>query len=274
MTEVMNLNDSKNYWTTETCDISFCEIPFDSDEDYHFSEHSRDSVSSNDSIDELEIELYKLCLVDDPWEKYQKRELIGSGSSGKVFRAINTTTGREVAVKQIIIKDQSKKQLILNEICALKYILHPNIMPLENAYCHHHPITCEATISLVSHYCSQGSLTDICGSTVIPENLVATILRLILSALNELHMNRIAHRDIKTDNILLDSDCNLFLSDLGYCDVIDENTMKCVDSSVIGTPYWMAPEGKNNFAFDLFIKNIENGIILKNKIQKCYFLKN
>ena len=252
-----SLDDSNSSGTNS---ISFCEIPFDSDDENvecipDASRSSTGSISSCDSIEDLEIELFKLCRSDDPWDEYEKHELIGVGGSGRVYRAIHIKTQAQVAVKEITISKQAKKQLILNEICALKHISHDNILPLVDAFCYYHPLSCETTIAIVTHYCCNGSLTDICGATVFPENLVASIIRQILLALEELHRNNIAHRDLKTDNVLLDQDCNVFLSDLGYCDVIDESTKKCAETSVIGTPYWMAPEGKLLFNSQIVDQN-------------------
>jgi len=259
-----NARDSL-YWTepsdkdsnsSSTNSISFCELPFDSDEEEeYFRDASRSSIGSMDSIADLEEELVKLCRIGEPWDEYEKHEMIGAGGSGRVYRAVHMLTGRQVAIKEIFIAQQNKKQLILNEVCALRHIGHPNIVPMVDAFYYQHALKHEPTIAIVTHYCEHGSLTDICGTTVMPETLVAEIIKRVLLGLDELHQNRIAHRDLKTDNILVDSDCNVFLSDLGYCDVIDEST-KCPESSVIGTPYWMAPEvvkyGETSLASDIW----------------------
>ena len=104
-------------------------------------------------------------------------------------------------------------------------------------------ICSEPTIAIITPFCSFGSLSGVCSRTVFSEKMVAYVLSKILSALHELHRNQIAHRDVKSDNVLIDENFDVFLSDLGFCDVIEEKTNTCPDKGVIGTPYWMAPEG-------------------------------
>ena len=96
-------------------------------------------------------------------------------------------------------------------------------------------------------FCNYGSLSGVCARTVFTERMVAYVIAKIIPALHELHKNQIAHRDLKSDNVLVDENFDIFLSDLGFCDIIDEKTKTCPDKGVIGTPYWMAPEGKFYF---------------------------
>ena len=94
-----------------------------------------------DSIGDLEVELEKLCQSRDPWDRYERRELIGAGGSGRVYRAVCLADQTQVAVKEISVNQQSRKQLLLNEICALKHIHHPRLLPFTEAFFYTHAAT-------------------------------------------------------------------------------------------------------------------------------------
>merc|ERR1712071_695552 len=71
--------------------------------------------------DEEIIERLRLIVsVGDPNRKYTKMEKIGQGASGTVYTAIETSTGQEVAIKQMNLSQQPKKELIINEILVMR----------------------------------------------------------------------------------------------------------------------------------------------------------
>ena len=75
----------------------------------------------------------------------------------------------------------------------------------------------------------------------IPENIIAFILRETLEGIYQLHKRGIIHRDIKSDNVLIERDgSDIKLTDFGYsCQLTQEKRMR---ESRVGTLYWMAPE--------------------------------
>ena len=94
-----------------------------------------------------------------------------------------------------------------------------------------------------------GCLTEIlCPDIDFPESHIAYVCKNILHALDYLHRNNKLHRDIKSDNVLLNSKGAIKLADFGFAVGLtkEEDHRK----SVVGTPFWMAPELIRGTAYD------------------------
>ncbi|KAL8695313.1 MAG: hypothetical protein Q9218_000212 [Villophora microphyllina] len=166
---------------------------------------------------------------------YQLGDCLGKGAFGSVFRALNMGTGETVAVKQVKLADLPKSELrvITLEIDLLKNLDHPNIVK------YHGFVKSAESLNIILEYCENGSLHSISKNFgKFPENLVGLYMSQVLHGLLYLHEQGVIHRDIKGANILTTKQGLVKLADFG----VATRTTTLHESSVVGTPYWMAPE--------------------------------
>lgn len=168
-------------------------------------------------------------------QDYQLGDCLGKGAFGSVYRALNWGTGETVAVKKVKLADLPKSELraITLEIDLLKNLKHPNIVKYQGF------VKSVEYLFIILEYCENGSLHTICKNFgKFPENLVGLYMSQVLHGLLYLHDQGVIHRDIKGANILTTKDGMVKLADFG----VATKATGLHESSVVGTPYWMAPE--------------------------------
>ncbi|RAR13579.1 serine/threonine-protein kinase ste20 [Stemphylium lycopersici] len=183
---------------------------------------------------DIVAKLNAICTNADPRERYRNLSKIGQGASGGVFMAYEINTNKCVAIKQMNLEQQPKKDLIINEIIVMKESKHKNIVNFMDSF------LLRGDLWVVMEYMEGGSLTDVVTFNIMSEGQIAAVCRETLHGLQHLHSKGVIHRDIKSDNILLSQEGNIKLTDFGFCAQINESHNK--RTTMVGTPYWMAPE--------------------------------
>ncbi|KAJ3484724.1 hypothetical protein NLG97_g6985 [Lecanicillium saksenae] len=178
--------------------------------------------------------LKRICNEGDPRDIFRGLTKIGQGASGGVFTGYERNSNRLVAIKQMNLEQQPKKDLIINEIIVMKESSHPNIVNFIDSY------LTGGELWVVMEFMEGGSLTDVVTFNIMTEGQIASVCRETLKGLQHLHSKGVIHRDIKSDNILLSNEGNIKLTDFGFCATINEAQNK--RTTMVGTPYWMAPE--------------------------------
>ncbi|KAM0474392.1 hypothetical protein ACHAPX_007729 [Trichoderma viride] len=209
----------------------------------------------NNDDDEADEELESF-LAGDSWDdnKWMKGALIGQGSFGSVFLALHAVTGELLAVKQVDTPapgengpaDSRKKSMIdalKREISLLRELRHPNIVQY---------LGCSSStdnLNIFLEYVPGGSVQTMLNSYgALPEPLVRSFVRQILTGLSYLHNMDIIHRDIKGANILVDNKGTIKISDFGISKKLEaSNILNGAANnkhrpSLQGSVFWMAPE--------------------------------
>ncbi|KAJ3213227.1 Protein kinase [Clydaea vesicula] len=155
-------------------------------------------------------------------------------TSASVFVAKNTQTNEICAIKQMDIAAQPRKDFIINEIIIMKENQHPNLVNYLDSF------VVNKDLWVIMEYMEGGTLTEIIENNTMTESQISFICHESIKGLHHLHTNSIIHRDIKSDNVLLDSSGRVKITDFGYSAKLTIEKSK--RKSIIGTPYWMAPE--------------------------------
>ncbi len=170
---------------------------------------------------------------DDAKQLFSNIEQIGEGASGTVYRAVNKE-GRFVALKRVRPQNKQDWQQYLYEVHVMQNMRSvPNLVDCTDAF------RDDNHLWIVMELMSAGTLTDLLDTTEIEESVIAYICREVLKGLAALHALNRVHRDIKSHNTLLDMDGSVKVADFGLSTEITESSDR---NTVVGTPFWMAPE--------------------------------
>jgi len=176
--------------------------------------------------------------------RYRLEERLGQGAMGSVWKATDTRLERTVAVKELVSRRDggedldTRRERVRREALALAKVEHPAIVSI-------HDLIYEESGQdpwIVMAYVRGRSLDAIIReSQPLDERRVAGIGLAALQGLMACHERRVYHRDVKPANIVLSDDGTVHLVDFGIARIVGKNPLT-VDSTVIGTPEFLAPE--------------------------------
>lgn len=177
--------------------------------------------------------------------KYALVRKLGRGGAGDVYLARDTTLDRPVAVK--ILREemsQNKKSVerFLREARVLAKIRHPNVVGV------HESGEFQGRPYFVMDYVEGTALETVMTPGAMPLRHKVEILAKVGAAVGELHRHGVVHRDLKPSNVIIDGTGNPMLLDFGLAHDVSRKTKLTVTGTILGTPFYMAPEqveGKN-----------------------------
>lgn len=174
--------------------------------------------------------------------RYHLLEKLGEGGMAAVYKALDTSLERHVAIKVILPYQEQSEQFLARfkrEARALAKLSHPNILKIFDFGEY------EGSPYLVMEYISGGTLKEWLVGSSVPWQRAAQLLGCVARALEAAHAEGIIHRDVKPANILMANGKDPMLSDFGIAKLIEgsEATTDLTGTGVgIGTPDYMAPE--------------------------------
>ncbi|KAK2660786.1 hypothetical protein Ddye_007319 [Dipteronia dyeriana] len=181
--------------------------------------------------------MYSYKQLQKATHNFSKENLLGRGGFGSVYKGTLSKPPEIVAVKKISATSHQGEREYFAEICTIGRLRHKNIVQLLG-WCHEGD-----RLLLVYEYMSNGSLDRFIGKSFLDWKTRYKILSGLASALLYLHEecdNPVVHRDVKPNNVMLDSEHNAHLGDFGLARLIENDS--CATTMLAGTPGYLAPE--------------------------------
>ena len=193
-------------------------------------------------------------VTSDPKKEYTFKYQIGRGAWSEVFKVVYIKTGEKFAVKIMTPRNTTEKSLFLNEIIITSLCRHPNIITFYKTYDY------KGKFYVVEELMNSHLYKILKPGESLPENIINYVLVEILKALEYLHKKHRVHRDIKSDNILINARGDVKLADLGFAVQLTEERPNRY--TLAGTPCWIAPEILNHEAYNGAVDIWSIGVLL------------
>ncbi|KAF9007012.1 hypothetical protein BDQ17DRAFT_1389151 [Cyathus striatus] len=170
---------------------------------------------------------------------YLLLQTLGEGEFGKVKLGLHSQWGEEVAVKLIRrgnVDNSTRMSKVEREIEVLRSLKHPNIVRLYDV------IETDKYIGIILEYASGGELFDhILAHRYLRERDAQKLFHQLISGVWYIHQKKIVHRDLKLENLLLDRNRNVLITDFGFANRFEHRADDLMQTSC-GSPCYAAPE--------------------------------
>ena len=190
--------------------------------------------------------------------QYQIIKPIGQGGMAKIYLAYQPSVKREVAIKVLSPAFQEKVSFLKQfsqEVEVIAHLQHPQIIPVYDFG------EQDDEMYIVMAYIRGGSLADRIdkASKGLPDQDTIRLLELIAEGLDFAHSKEIVHRDLKSNNILIDENNHPYIADFGLAK-LTEGKLELTNTMMTGTAAYMAPEiaqtGKSTKRADIYALGI------------------
>ncbi|WCJ21928.1 Protein kinase superfamily protein [Euphorbia peplus] len=186
------------------------------------------------------VQLFTYEQLEEATNNFDSKKELGEGGFGTVYHG-KLQDGRSVAVKRLYENNFKRVEQFMNEVDLLTHLRHPHLVSLYGCTSRH-----SRELLLVYEYISNGTVADhVHGERVKPGGLPwdtrINIAVETASALAYLHRKDIIHRDVKTNNILLDDNFCVKVADFGLSRLFPVHATH-ISTAPQGTPGYVDPE--------------------------------
>lgn len=177
--------------------------------------------------------------------RYRLQAALGSGGMATVYRALDDSLGRTVAVKVMrpeLARDPAFRQRFRREARLVAGLNHPHVVSVHDIGEHHVPGTQESLLYLVMEYVEGESLLDRLARGPLPTEDALRCAVDILEGLGASHAQGIVHRDVKPANVMITSSGWCKVLDFGIAWAAEGSPNLTAEGRFVGSPPYMAPE--------------------------------
>ncbi|XP_013167904.1 PREDICTED: LIM domain kinase 1 isoform X1 [Papilio xuthus] len=198
-------------------------------------------------------------------------ELLGSGFFGQVYKVTHRDTNEVMVLKQLYRVDEDAQRNFLKEVAVLRSLQHPNVLRFVGV------LYKDKRLHLVTEYVAGGTLHQLLqdSSRALSWGERARLARDVAAGLGYLHRMNVIHRDLNSHNCLVREDQTVIVADFGLARIVQRTASSSLPRAhhahaslrrkrytVVGNPYWMAPEMMNGNVYDEKVDVFSFGIIL------------
>ncbi|XP_053616871.1 LIM domain kinase 1 isoform X2 [Plodia interpunctella] len=193
-------------------------------------------------------------------------ELLGSGFFGEVYKVTHRDTNEVMVLKQLYRVDEDAQRNFLKEVAVLRSLQHPNVLRFIGV------LYKDKRLHLVTEYVAGGTLHQLLQDRARALSWVARarLARDVAAGVGYLHRMNVIHRDLNSHNCLVREDQTVIVADFGLARVVQRtassaharDALRRKRYTVVGNPYWMAPEMMNGNVYDEKVDVFSFGIIL------------
>ncbi|CAK1590018.1 unnamed protein product [Parnassius mnemosyne] len=198
-------------------------------------------------------------------------ELLGSGFFGQVYKVTHRDTNEVMVLKQLYRVDEDAQRNFLKEVAVLRSLQHPNVLRFVGV------LYKDKRLHLVTEYVAGGTLHQLLQDSRRPLGWArrAALARDVAAGVGYLHRMNVIHRDLNSHNCLVREDQTVIVADFGLARIVQRTASSSLQRAphahaslrrkrytVVGNPYWMAPEMMNGNVYDEKVDVFSFGIIL------------
>ncbi|XP_077097456.1 LIM domain kinase 2 [Siphateles boraxobius] len=211
-------------------------------------------------------------------------EILGKGFFGQAIKVTHKATGEVMVMKELIRCDEETQKTFLKEVKVMRSLDHPHVLKFIGV------LYKDKRLNLITEFIEGGTLKDfIRDKDSFPWEQRVSFAKSIASGMTYLHSMSIIHRDLNSHNCLVKLDNTVVVADFGLSRLIMEDKVKQpppdkptnkkrlfrrIDRkkryTVVGNPYWMAPEMLNGKRYDEKVDIFSFGIVLCEIIGQVY----